>query len=185
MESFFIAMEVLVIKIRLLVEPHGQRERAPAAFLVDHNLTAFEFGTGWPFEPTIIPNRLGLFELTVIGPENGTRIFELFGFKQELWIHYRNIIRVQKQHFAKWRMQNRVRFQFPASENASGAGFSDSESVDTVHAQGFEQCFHMGTHLLPPKIPELNRQRAAQVTQHVNAYPGAWKILDAAATDHN
>ena len=43
-ESFFIAMEVPVIKIRLLVEPHGQRERAPGPFLVDHNLTAFKFG---------------------------------------------------------------------------------------------------------------------------------------------
>src|SRR5215472_7194188 len=94
-------MYVLVIEIRMLVEPRRQAERGPTALLVHQNLTAFKLWLGGPTQAAATPNRRCFFSLAVsiVRPENGSGGLEFWRVKKELRVDHRHVVGIQQEDF--------------------------------------------------------------------------------------
>ncbi len=133
-EGFLVAVEVLVVKVRLFIKPHRQAERSPAPLFINHDLAALQLGTWGPLQTTIIPDSLGFLKLPVIRPKDRTRAPVLLRREQPFRVSHRHIVRIEQDYLPKGGMQNRVRFDFPSTENAGGVLLSHFKSIDAFDA---------------------------------------------------
>ena len=69
-------------------------------------------------------------------------------------------------------MQQRIRFELPAAEEADGESFSETRGIDALHIMRGDQPFHGGTHFAPVKVPHLDGKSATEPAQLVNGHPG-------------
>src|SRR5215813_10610295 len=159
MEGLLVAMQVLIIEIRILIEPKGEAQRAPATSLVEQHLTGFKLGFFGRTQPATPPDRarLGRGPGTVIGPKRGTGFQELRRFEQEAGVNHWNVICIEEKNLSEGRMEDRVRFQFPAPKNSRGKSFSYDTSVNAFNVEIGEQASAFLIHLAATQVPEFNR----------------------------
>ncbi|MGD0260965.1 MAG: hypothetical protein ABSD29_14210, partial [Verrucomicrobiota bacterium] len=106
MEGFFVSVQMLIVEIGILIEPHAEAERRPAASFLNDHLAGFKFRFLWGTQSAALPDCQGLpgFSPAVIGPENCCAGLELRRVEKELGINHRDVVRVQQQNFAKGRL---------------------------------------------------------------------------------
>src|SRR5437016_4444457 len=103
MKSLFVPMNVLIIEIRILVEPHGQAQCGPAAGFIHDDLATLKFALGRSRKATARPNRASSFSSRefVVGPKNCPGLAELRSLKEVGGISCGKIIGIQEEHLAK------------------------------------------------------------------------------------
>lgn len=62
---------------------------------------------------------------------------------------------------------------------------ADLKRIDAGNAERLDQRSHLVAQLLGAKVPEFDRQLAADVAEHVNVHPGAGEVAGAARGDHD
>src|SRR6266550_6749109 len=79
MERFLVSVQVLIIKIGILVEPHAEAERRPMPLFVHDDLASFKFRFLGLTQSAASPDGCCLFLLFVgvVGPENCSAGLEL------------------------------------------------------------------------------------------------------------
>ena len=94
MKCFLIPMQVLIVEVRVFIEPHGQTKGLPATHFVQNNLPAFEFKLIGHAQAATPPDgqRLLVLAPNKIRPENSSGGLELRGVKQKLGINDRHVI---------------------------------------------------------------------------------------------
>src|SRR5581483_874721 len=185
MEGFLVPMYVPIIKVGILVEPHGEAKGRPTPLLVENNLAGFEFGLVRLPQPATSPDCRPSFsfEKGKIRPENRPSLTILGSLEQELRVHHRYIIRVQQQHFAKPRMHNCIGLKFPALQSPRRKAFSHFQGINALNAQRSQQRPHLAIHFAPPKMPYLHGQTTPQVPQQIDADPGVGEVLYSTAAN--
>src|SRR4051812_34665625 len=101
MESFFITVQIAIVKVRVLIEPKAQPKGLPAPAFVHDNLTAFKFHSAGLSQPTASPDLL-CFQIdppAVIGPKNrsGPAIFRCS--EQKVGVRHGNIVSIEQKNF--------------------------------------------------------------------------------------
>src|ERR1035441_693496 len=116
MEGLLVSVQMLIVEVGILIEPHGEAELPPATSLVNHYLAGLKFRFPWRPQSAAPPDdpRPRRLPGGVIRPENRPAALELGRVEQELGINHRDIVRVQQQNLAKGRVKNGVRLQLPS-----------------------------------------------------------------------
>src|SRR5262245_59641695 len=82
-------------------------------------------------------------------------------------------------------MDDRVRLQLPTVQSKDRVLLADLGGIHAGDTERGDERPHRLAHLEWPKVPELDRETAADVAQHVDADPRAREIFaPAAADDH-
>src|SRR5439155_12092145 len=187
MECLFVPVEILIIEIRVLVEPKRQAKRLPAALLMHQNLPRFKFVFARLRRTATAPDDPGLLVLRIIvvRPEDRSCLPELLALEQRFRIHDRHVIGIKEEDLAEPGVQDRIRLEFPTFKPSRGKLFTDIESFDASDSERLEQTAHRAIHLLLAQIPELNRQSAPKIAQQIDAYPGAGEITHTSTANHD
>jgi hypothetical protein len=70
----------------------------------------------------------------------------------------RDIVGIEQQHFAKSRMQQSIRLEFPAAEPVDRVMLGDFMGVDRPGVPFLKETTHRRSHLGGAKIPDFDRQ---------------------------
>jgi hypothetical protein len=137
MEGLLIAVQVLIVKVGVLVKPHGQAKRPPASPSIHHHLAAFELRLLGLAQSAASPDGSGFWVLPslVIGPENRPSASELGSIEQKLRIDHRHIVGIEQQDFPERAMEEGIRLEFPSVQGAGRKLPSPPGSVDAPNVE--------------------------------------------------
>src|SRR6266550_2823960 len=111
MESFFVAVNVAIVKITVFIEPKCKTQCPPAALFVHDDLACLKLGLGSSSQPATPPDSgcFAAFLMWIVRPKNRADSLKLRRIEQKLRINYRHVICIKQQNLAKRGVEHRIR----------------------------------------------------------------------------
>src|SRR5262249_33601151 len=104
-----------------------------------------------------------------IRPKDGSAGLVVLLIKEELGVATRIAVGVHKKQFFKWRVDCREHLQLPAVKAAGGVAAAYLIGIDALNLKGSQKRLAFIGHLVvATQVPDLDRQRATQMTQGTN-----------------
>ena len=166
LECMLVPMAVAVVIVRMIIVEPGEIQWLPTDPFVNDELSAFDRAeTAWirdperrPIQPIVDPHE--------VRPEDRPTSLVVFSIKKEFGIATGIAVRIQKQEFFKRRVQSGEDLELPPIQATRGMVLSQGIRINKFDVKRLQQGLTFFRHLpFAAKVPHLNWQRAAQVTQ--------------------